>query len=173
MYEGQMTTKSTKQPSPMIAYVHGAMARDKSCGAFVVHILQKGKAIHEITQVIQATSQRRIELEAICIAIEQVPANGEITIHSRSYFVFARMTEMYPIWKEKNWKAQVANKDLWRRIDTVLTKKTPKVTWMWDFNRIEREEQGNIVKREAENLVIKSSAEIKAALIAQNAAMVS
>jgi ribonuclease HI len=80
----------------------------------------KGKT-REVSGSEQDTTNLRMELTAVCIALEAIDNEHLVTVYSdSSYLVNCMKRGWYTRWRENGWlnhrKAPVANRDLWERL---------------------------------------------------------
>ncbi len=67
-----------------------------------------------------ATTNNRMELTAAIKGLESVTSGAPVVLYSDSEYLVNTMT--------KNWKRR-ANQDLWRQLDSLVSKRP--VTWLW------------------------------------------
>jgi ribonuclease HI len=74
-----------------------------------------------------------MEMTAAIKALEAVPRDLPIVIHSDSQYVIKGATNWLRAWKAKGWRKAdgkpVLNQDLWLQMDELL--KGRKITWTW------------------------------------------
>jgi ribonuclease HI len=115
----------------IIAYTDGAAKGNPGPGGFgTVLISPKHKMRKEISQGFRLTTNNRMELLAVIIALEALKIEGtEITIHSDSKYVVDSIEKRWVFgWLKKSFKGK-KNEDLWRRFLKVYPKH--KVTMKW------------------------------------------
>ncbi len=81
----------------------------------------------------RSTTNNKMEMTAAIKALEAVPQNLPIIIHSDSQYVIKGATEWLRGWKAKGWRKAdgkpVMNQDLWMRMDVLMVDR--KITWRW------------------------------------------
>ncbi len=81
----------------------------------------------------RSTTNNKMEMTAAIKALEAVPQNLPIIIHSDSQYVIKGATEWLHGWKAKGWRKAdgkpVLNQDLWQQMDAMMTGR--KITWKW------------------------------------------
>jgi len=81
------------------------------------------------------TTNNRMELMGPIMALESMLTAAPVTIHSDSQYVVKGMTKWIHGWKVKGWKNSkkqaVANRDLWERLDAVVSTRLNGVEWIW------------------------------------------
>jgi ribonuclease HI len=81
----------------------------------------------------RSTTNNRMEMTAAIKALEAVPQDLPIVIHSDSQYVIKGATEWIRGWKAKGWRKAdgkpVLNQDLWMRMDTLMVGR--EITWKW------------------------------------------
>jgi ribonuclease HI len=81
----------------------------------------------------RSTTNNKMEMTAAIKALEAVPQDLPIVIHSDSQYVIKGATEWLRGWKAKGWRKAdgkpVLNQDLWMQMDAVMAGRT--ITWKW------------------------------------------
>jgi ribonuclease HI len=81
----------------------------------------------------RSTTNNKMEMTAAIKALEAVPQNLPIIIHSDSQYVIKGATEWLRGWKAKGWRKAdgkpVLNQDLWMQLDVLMVGRT--ITWNW------------------------------------------
>jgi ribonuclease HI len=81
----------------------------------------------------RSTTNNKMEMTAAIKALEAVPENLPIIIHSDSQYVIKGATEWLRGWKAKGWRKAdgkpVMNQDLWMQMDVLMVGR--KITWRW------------------------------------------
>jgi len=79
------------------------------------------------------TTNNRMEILAVIMALKAINTNNEITVFTDSTYVQKGISEWISKWKINGWrtsnKKEVKNKDLWLQLE-VLTAKF-KINWVW------------------------------------------
>jgi len=78
------------------------------------------------------TTNNRMELMAVIMAIESIDMIQEVTIFTDSTYVQKGISEWIINWKRNGWKSSnkqpVKNQDLWIRLDNLNSEQ---ITWQW------------------------------------------
>tara|TARA_B110000483_G_C18204428_1_gene546928 strand:- start:38 stop:472 length:435 start_codon:yes stop_codon:yes gene_type:complete len=78
------------------------------------------------------TTNNRMELMAVIMAIESIDMIQEVTIFTDSTYVQKGISEWIINWKRNGWKSSnkqpVKNQDLWVRLDNLNSEQ---ITWQW------------------------------------------
>ena len=78
------------------------------------------------------TTNNRMELMAVILAIESIDMIQEVTIFTDSTYVQKGISEWIINWKRNGWKSSnkqpVKNQDLWVRLDNLNSEQ---ITWQW------------------------------------------
>jgi ribonuclease HI len=78
------------------------------------------------------TTNNRMELMAVIMAIESIDRIQEVTIFTDSTYVQKGISEWIINWKRNGWKSSnkqpVKNQDLWVRLDNLNSEQ---ITWQW------------------------------------------
>jgi ribonuclease HI len=81
----------------------------------------------------RSTTNNKMEMTAAIKALEAVPQDLPIVIHSDSQYVIKGSTEWLRGWKGKGWRKAdgkpVLNQDLWMQMDAAIAGR--KITWKW------------------------------------------
>jgi len=80
-----------------------------------------------------ATTNNRMELQAVISAVEALKRPCHVTIHTDSVYVMKGITEWLSQWKRRNWRTAgrqaVKNVELWQRLEQALS--VHEVKWRW------------------------------------------
>ena len=116
----------------VIIYTDGACRGNPGPGGWGVILKYKGK-IKELYGAENLTTNNRMELMAAIKALESLTRPCLVKLNSDSIYVLKGITDWMPNWKKRGWKTAartpVKNEDLWRRLDTAISKH--KVEWKW------------------------------------------
>ena len=78
------------------------------------------------------TTNNRMELMAVIMAIESIDRIQDVTIFTDSTYVQKGISEWIINWKRNGWKSSnkqpVKNQDLWVRLDSLNSEQ---ITWQW------------------------------------------
>ena len=78
------------------------------------------------------TTNNRMELMAVIMAIESIEMIQDVTIFTDSTYVHNGISEWIINWKRNGWKSSnkqpVKNQDLWVRLDSLNSEQ---ITWQW------------------------------------------
>jgi len=81
-----------------------------------------------------ATTNNRMELTAVIEALDAVKPTWPVTVYTDSKYVSEGATEWLPGWIAKGWKNSsrkpVANRDLWERLNELLSKHSVVFRWV-------------------------------------------
>lgn len=101
-------------------WTDGAYSPSTNTGGVSFVVVKENKQIFSYNKMFKNTTNQRMEVMAVCIALESVKNPSEIEIVTDSMYVVGTMT--------KNWKRK-ANNDLWERLDMAISRH--KVTFTW------------------------------------------
>ena len=80
-----------------------------------------------------ATTNNRMEMMAVIEGLKALKKQSAVTIHTDSRYVMDGASKWLSGWKVKGWKTAdkkpVKNEDLWRMLDTEMTRHT--IHWIW------------------------------------------
>lgn len=111
-------------------YTDGAARGNPGKGGYGI-VLMSGSHRKEIAQAYRLTTNNRMELLAVIVALESLkPGDHQITIYSDSkYVVDAFLKRWIDGWVRKNWD-KVKNPDLWQRLLPLYKKLKPQFVWV-------------------------------------------
>lgn len=96
-------------------------------------VLIYGDSSKELYGYEKETTNNRMELMAAIKALEALKRSTEVELYTDSKYVQQGITSWIVNWKKKGWRTAankaVKNKDLWQRLDALISKHT--VTWRW------------------------------------------
>ena len=131
-------------------YTDGACSGNPGPGGWGSVLLYNGHR-RELSGGERATTNNRMELQAVIAAMEVLKRPCHVTIHTDSVYVMKGMTEWLVQWKRRNWrtasKQAVKNVELWQRLEQVLA--PHKVRWRWvkGHSGIEENERADALAR--------------------------
>lgn len=92
-------------------YTDGAYSSSRNQGGLGIVFIKDNKVITKFSKTYKNTTNNRMELMAVIIALQSIKDENEITIYSDSMYVIGTATQG---WKRKK------NLDLWEKYDTVI-----------------------------------------------------
>ena len=79
------------------------------------------------------TTNNRMELLAVIIALESLSESCAVSLYSDSQYMKNGINQWIHNWKRNNWltsnKKAVKNQDLWQRLDQAINRHT--INWQW------------------------------------------
>lgn len=116
----------------MIIYTDGACKGNPGIGGWGVYIVDDNNNTNEFYGYEINTTNNRMELFAIIIALQKIIHVDSIIIYTDSQYAYNGINKWIQNWKKNNWKTSnnkhVLNKDLWVKIDSLMT---PLITVNW------------------------------------------
>jgi ribonuclease HI len=111
-------------------YTDGSSLGNPGPGGFGV-VLLAGKHRKELSGGFRRTTNNRMELLAVIVALEQLKGEGhEVTVYSDSKYVVQSIELGWVFgWVKKGFKGK-KNKDLWMRFLTIYPKHKVKMVWV-------------------------------------------
>ena len=113
-------------------YTDGACKGNPGIGGWGAIIMQDEKNI-ELFGGENETTNNRMELMAVIMALKEISSNLELTIYTDSKYVQKGISEWIKNWKVNNWRSSskkpVKNKDLWIELDEAVGSR--KINWEW------------------------------------------
>jgi ribonuclease HI len=117
--------------APIITvYTDGAAKGNPGPGGYGI-VLMSGKHYKELSQGFRLTTNNRMELMSVCVALESLKTSGcVVTVYSDSrYVVDAIEKDWIGGWVKRNWK-NVKNPDLWSRYLRIAREHQVKFQWV-------------------------------------------
>jgi len=115
-------------------YTDGACKGNPGPGGWGV-LLKSGATEKELFGGERETTNNRMELMAVIMALEALKRPCHVFLHADSQYVLKGMTEWLAGWKVKGWKTAakqpVKNVDLWQRLDALVASSGHKIEWRW------------------------------------------
>lgn len=103
------------------------------------------------------TTNNRMEMMAVIVALEALTRPCEVTVTTDSQYVIKGMQEWLPGWKKRNWltaaKKPVKNVDLWQRMEKAAA--IHNLDWVWV-----RGHQGHVENERADQLAVSAREQI-------------
>ena len=113
-------------------YTDGACKGNPGVGGWGAIIMQDEKNI-ELFGGENETTNNRMELMAVIMALKEISSNLELSIYTDSTYVQKGISEWIKNWKVNNWRSSskkpVKNKDLWIELDEAVGSR--KINWEW------------------------------------------
>ena len=119
--------------SQVYIYTDGACSGNPGPGGWGAVLLYRGKRL-EIRGGAKATTNNRMELQAVIEALQRLKRPCSIALYSDSQYVIHAFTQGWlSKWKSKGWQRskgqQVLNVDLWITLDQLA--QTHSIQWHW------------------------------------------
>ena len=96
-------------------------------------ILKYKQHIKELSKGYSLTTNNRMELLAVIVALESLKEPCQVEVTSDSQYMRQGITQWIHNWKRKGWvtsnKTPVKNVDLWKRLDAACQQHT--IDWHW------------------------------------------
>ena len=113
-------------------YTDGACKGNPGPGGWGALIIS-GDSKNEIYGGEANTTNNRMEILAVIMALKAINTGSEITVFTDSTYVQKGISEWISKWKTNGWrtsnKKEVKNKDLWLQLDNLTVKL--KINWSW------------------------------------------
>jgi ribonuclease HI len=111
-------------------YTDGACSGNPGPGGYGIVLLYKGKR-KEISQGFKRTTNNRMELMSVCVALETLKQDGlNVVVYSDSKYVVDSIEKGWlKNWVNKNF-AKVKNPDLWIRFLKIYKRHNVKFVWV-------------------------------------------
>ena len=113
-------------------YTDGACKGNPGPGGWGA-LIDDGNVQNEIFGGEDNTTNNRMEIIAVIMALETIEVDDEITVFTDSKYVQKGINEWIKNWKINGWRSSnnkpVKNKDLWVQLDDLTSKL--KINWVW------------------------------------------
>jgi ribonuclease HI len=113
-------------------YTDGACRGNPGPGGWAA-LLRSNGAEKELSGSETATTNNRMELMAVIMALAALKRGVSACVHTDSLYVLKGLTEWLPSWKARGWKTAdkkpVKNQDLWERLDAEAARHA--LRWQW------------------------------------------
>ncbi len=93
-------------------------------------LLRYGGHEKELSGGESLTTNNRMELMAAIVALESLKEPCNVTLYTDSQYVQKGITEHIKGWKAKGWPERVKNQDLWKRLDSAVSRHKVKFVWI-------------------------------------------
>ena len=118
-------------------YTDGACKGNPGPGGWGA-LIDDGNVQNEIFGGEDNTTNNRMEIMAVIMALETIEVDDEITVFTDSKYVQKGINEWIKNWKINGWRSSnkkpVKNKDLWIQLDDLTSKL--KINWVWIFMKV-------------------------------------
>ncbi len=130
-------------------YTDGASRGNPGPGGYGA-VLLSGKHRKELSAGFRLTTNNRMELLAVIVALEALKnENSEVTVYSDSKYVVDAVEKGWIYsWEKKRYK-KVKNPDLWKRFIKVFRKHQVKFIWVKGHSNIPENERCDVLAVEA------------------------
>ncbi len=142
----------------------GCRVSERNPGGWGVYIRSpKGEVTEKFGWAIE-TNSSTMEITAVKMALELLPANVKATIFSDSQEALSYCEKSIPIWRQNGWKNVPPQFTLLlKEIDSFLLEKKLQITWTWI-----RSHNGNAGNERADQLADEGAREAKKIIKEQN-----
>lgn len=115
-------------------YTDGACKGNPGPGGWGV-LLKSGGVEKELFGGERETTNNRMEMLAVIMALESLKRPCHVVLHADSQYVLKGITEWLAGWKVRGWKTAakqpVKNVDLWQRLDALVAGAGHRIDWRW------------------------------------------
>lgn len=120
----------------IIIYTDGAARGNPGPGGYGI-VMQSGKHYKELSEGYRNTTNNRMELLAVIVALENLKIkNSKVTIYTDSKYVCDAVEKGWVFNWEKNRFKNKKNEDLWRRFLKIFPKHKVKFIWVKGHDNI-------------------------------------
>jgi len=118
--------------SDFIIYTDGACRGNPGPGGWAA-VLSGGADEQVLSGAETETTNNRMELSAVIMALRELPPGAVAVLHTDSEYVIKGITEWLPAWKARGWKTAarkpVKNQDLWEALEQA--RQGRRIDWRW------------------------------------------
>lgn len=115
-------------------YTDGACKGNPGPGGWGV-LLKSGGVEKELFGGERETTNNRMEMMAVIMALESLKRPCHVILHVDSQYVLKGINEWLAGWKAKGWKTAakqpVKNVDLWQQLDALVAGAGHRIDWRW------------------------------------------
>ncbi|MDA8224970.1 MAG: ribonuclease HI [Betaproteobacteria bacterium] len=123
---------SEKEGPQVEIYTDGACKGNPGVGGWGA-LLISGAHRKELCGAEPMTTNNRMELMAVIVALQSLKQPSRVEVHADSQYVVKGMTEWLSGWKRRGWRTSdgspVKNVDLWQQLDTAAS--GHRIGWNW------------------------------------------
>ncbi len=124
----------------VIIYTDGSALGNPGPGGYGA-VLMHGKHRKELSDGFKFTTNNRMELLAVIIALETLTRKCKVTVYSDSKYVVDAIEKKWVFgWEKKNFKKK-KNPDLWKRLLKIYPKHEIKLIWVKGHSNIPENER--------------------------------
>jgi len=110
--------------SPTVVFTDGGCdLKDRGVGAFAYHAILPGGATEEHVDGCWGTTNNRMEMRAVLVALQRLEIGPPIRIVSDSEYVIKGITQWVHGWIENDWITSggtpVKNRDIWEQLHAI------------------------------------------------------
>lgn len=136
-------------------YTDGACSGNPGPGGYAAVLLSEDGKRKELSKGYRNTTNNRMELMAVIVALEALKRPCKVTLYSDSQYVVKALEEGWlKSWQKKNWrkadKKPVLNQDLWKRLLPLLEQHQVSLKWT-------RGHAGNVENERCDYLAVEAS----------------
>lgn len=114
-------------------YTDGACSGNPGPGGWGV-LMRYGHHEKELCGGEEETTNNRMEMMAVIEGLSALKKQTHVKLYTDSKYVMQGITQWLDGWKAKNWKTAskkpVKNKDLWQRIDSLVSEHSVEFIWV-------------------------------------------
>ena len=133
-------------------YTDGACSGNPGPGGWGA-ILVYGDKEKELSGGEKETTNNKMELMAVIVALEQLKAPCVVDVYSDSTYVLKGISEWLPAWKKRGWKTAdkkpVKNVEYWQRLEQATLSHSIKWHWVKGHNGHDMNERADELARKA------------------------
>lgn len=131
-------------------FTDGACSGNPGPGGWGV-ILRYGAHEKELKGGASATTNNRMELQAVIEGLLSLKEKCHVIVHTDSKYVMEGVTKYLSSWKMRGWKTadrkEVKNLDLWKQLDELLTQHRTEWIWVKGHNGHVENERADVLAR--------------------------
>lgn len=117
--------RKTEKKKNIYIYTDGACSGNPGPGGYAALIINGDREM-KVTGYNPNTTNNRMEMMAVIEGLNKVKEGSYVKVISDSNYVIKGLQEWLSEWKKRGWKTAgkktVKNQDLWKRLDSLVTK---------------------------------------------------
>lgn len=116
--------------TPVTIYTDGSALGNPGPGGYGIVMMSPPNHCKELSGGFAHTTNNRMELMAVCVALETLKRPCEVTVYSDSKYVVDAVEKHWVLGWEKKGFAGKKNPDLWRRYLTIARRHNVRFVWV-------------------------------------------
>jgi len=134
MADSQVNSDITRSNGEIVIHTDGSAAPNPGSGGYGI-VLQQGQLRKELSAGYQLTTNNRMEMLAVIVALQALKSPAKVTLYTDSKYVVDSITKGWvKRWQARDWKKsdgkQAENIDLWQQLLPLLDQHEVSLQWI-------------------------------------------